>query len=268
MIKKILAFLKSRQFLINLGIAIVILPLLYWIIFAWMSSYTRHNDFVQVPDFKDKRISQLDRFVEGKNVSFEIIDSLWDQKLPKGIVLKQDPEPGAKVKEGRKVYLYVTSVLPPTIDMPKLEDLSLRQAQAVCESYGLIATFKEIENPCDGCIVKQEYKGKRIEPGSPIQKGATITLYYGKGNNNGDAQGFAVPDMVGMTFRQARGKMIDLGLEWLIIADQGVKDTLNALVYIQEPKPGKDRKLIQGAMVDLHITNDKSKVVKDDTRNP
>jgi beta-lactam-binding protein with PASTA domain len=258
MIKKIFAFLKSRQFLINFSIAIVALPLLFWIIFAWMGSFTRHDVTYDVPDFKDLKVKQLDAFVTDKKVNYEIIDSLWDPKLQKGIVIKQDPEPGMKVKEGRKVYLYVTALMPPTINMPKLEDLSLRQAMAVCQSYGLIGVAKAIDNPCDGCIVKQEYQGKRIEPGTPIKKGSTIVLHYGKGENE-NAREFPVPDLVGMTFRQARGKMMDLGLEWMIIADPGVKDTLNAYIYSQEPKPGRDRKLIQGAMIDLSLSNDKSK---------
>ncbi|CAN5780267.1 hypothetical protein BH11BAC7_BH11BAC7_17060 [soil metagenome] len=260
MIKNIFAFLKSRQFLINFGIAIIALPVFFWLIFAWLGSFTHHDDFVLVPDFKDLKLKQLGTFVADKKVDYEIIDSIWDPKLQKGIVLKQDPEPGSKVKEGRKVYLYVTSVLPPMINMPKLEDLSLRQAMAVCQSYGLIGAPKAIENPCDGCVVKQEFNGKRIEPGTLIKKGSTIVLSYGKGEN-GSAKEFPVPDFVGMTFRQARGKMIDLGLEWLVVADPGVKDTLNAVVYTQEPKPGRDRKLIQGAMVDLRVSNDKNKAV-------
>ncbi len=259
MVKNIIAFLKSRVFLINLGIAIVALPLFFYIIFAWLGSYTKHNDFVLVPDFKSLKLKQLEAFVSDKKIDYEIIDSLWDPKIEKGIVLKQDPEPGAKVKEGRKVYLYVTALLPPSINMPKLEDLSLRQALAVCESYGLIAAPQIIDNPCNGCIVKQEYNGKRIEPGTPILKGAKVVLYYGRGEED-SGQGFPVPNLVGMTFRQARGKMIDLGLEWLLVADPGVKDTLNATVYSQEPKPGRDRKLIQGAMLDLRVTNDKNKV--------
>lgn len=259
MIKKIFAFLKSRTFLINLAIAIIALPLVFWMIFAWMGSYTHHNDFVLVPDFKDLKIGQLETFVEDKKVDYVIIDSLWDPKLQKGIVVKQDPDPGDKVKEGRKVYLYVTSLRPPTISMPKLEDMSLRQAMAVCESYGLIGVGVGVADPCDGCIVKQLYKNKRIEPGTPIEKGQTITLQYGKGENE-SGQGISVPNLVGLNFRAARGRMLDLGLEWLVVADPGVKDTLNAFVYSQEPKPGRDRKLITGSMLDLRVTNDKSKI--------
>ncbi|HEU4716988.1 MAG TPA: PASTA domain-containing protein, partial [Bacteroidia bacterium] len=165
--KKFFSFFKSRAFFINLGIAVILLPLLFWIIFAWMASYTRHGDFVVVPDFTNLKINQLNSFVDDKSVSYEIIDSIWDPKLQKGLVLRQMPAPGAKVKQGRKVYLYVTATHAPEIAMPKLVDLSMRQAMAVCESYGLKAEFRSIDDPCDGCILKQEYKKKPINPGDP-----------------------------------------------------------------------------------------------------
>ena len=265
--KKIFAFLKSRAFLINLAIAVVALPLLFWIIFAWIGSYTRHNEFVEVPDFKDLKIRQLDAFVKDKNISYEIIDSLWDPKLQKGVVIRQDPEPGSKVKKDRSIYLYVTATMPPMIAMPKLEDLSTRQATAVCESYGLKVVFKAVPDPCSGCIVKQLYKGKHIEPGTPILKGETVTLEFGKGEED-SGEGFPVPNLVGLNFRAARGKMTDLGLEWTLIADPGIKDTLNATVYDQDPEPGRGKTLIQGATIDLRITNDKGKLQKDSVENP
>jgi beta-lactam-binding protein with PASTA domain len=181
MFKRLFEFIKSRAFLINLGIAIIALPLVIWIIFGWLGSYTRHNDYVTVPDFKNLKIRQLEEFVADKNVEYEIIDSIWDPKLQKGLVIRQDPEPGSKVKDGRKIYLYVTAVQSPKIAMPKLEDLSMRQAQAVCESYGLLVDFKYVEDPCNGCVVKQMYNGKRIEPGTLIEKGQKVTCQVGKG---------------------------------------------------------------------------------------
>jgi beta-lactam-binding protein with PASTA domain len=259
-LKNILEFLKSRTFLVNIGIAVIALPLLFWSIFAWLGHYTRHNEYVIVPDFKSLKIRQLNDFVADKNVSYEIIDSIWDPSLQKGLVIKQDPDAGDSVKEGRKIYLYVTAVQSPKIEMPKLEDLSMRQAQAVCESYGLIATFYKVEDPCNGCIVKQLYKGKRIEPGTLIEKGSQITLNYGGGEDGASTSGFAVPDLVGLTFRAARGKLTDLGVEWLCIADPGVKDTLNAYVYAQEPAPARDRRIIQGSTIDLRLSTDKGKV--------
>jgi eukaryotic-like serine/threonine-protein kinase len=258
MIKNFFLFFKSKAFLINLGIAIVVLPLLFWIIFACLGSYTRHNETVDVPDFKDLKIKQLDDFVKDKEMGYEIIDSLWDPTLQKGVVIRQEPEAGAKIKEGRKVYLYVTATTPPMIAMPKLEDLSVRQAVAVCESYGLKSQISYVNDPCNGCVVKQLYNKKRIEPGTPIRKGETISIEAGKGEDNSGG-GFAVPKLIGLSFRAARGKMTDLGLDWVLIADPGIKDTLNATVYQQEPMPGNNQRLIAGSTIDLYITNNKSK---------
>jgi len=115
-------------------------------------------------------------------------------------------------------------------------------------------------------VVNQLYKGKRIEPGSPIEKGQSITLYIGKGEeSNTDV---SVPSLVGLTFRQARGKLMDMNLEWMVIPDDGVKDTLNAFVYQQNPAPGSGRKIIPGSTVDLFITFNKEKLGSGDTTKP
>ncbi|MCE2772084.1 MAG: PASTA domain-containing protein [Bacteroidetes bacterium] len=261
--KNLFQFLTGKRFLINAAIALVLLPLLIWATFAWMSSFTNHGDFIEVPDFIDLKISQLDRFVDDKPVKYEIIDSIWDPQKQKGVVFRQDPEPKAHVKENRTVYLYVTAITPPSIAMPKLEDLSQRQAKAVCESYGLKAEFKEVEDPHHGAIIEQRYKGKRIEPGTPIMKGETVLLMVGV-DGEGGISGMPIPNLNGLTFRQARGKLLDMGLDWLLIQDPDVKDSLNAFVYNQNPVPGKDKKIIKGTTIDIFVTSDKSKLKTED----
>lgn len=252
MLKNILAFIKSRTFLINLGIALGGAFLLIWLIFGWMNMYTRHGDTVDVPDFVNQKLAALDKFVEDKNVSYEIVDSLWDPKKAKGVVIRQEPQPGSKVKDGRKIYLYVTATVPPKIGMPQLENLSLRQAQYVCESYGLKMKHKLVNNSCNGCVVEQRFNGKRIETNTPIDKGSLIELFVGKGEE--ESSGMKIPNLLGLTVRAARGKLMDMGLEWMIIADEGVKDTLNAYIYEQTPAPEGDRQVVPGSVIDLRVS--------------
>jgi beta-lactam-binding protein with PASTA domain len=231
-----------------------------WALFSWMNSFTRHDEFVNVPDFVGKKSVSLEEF-SGDSVRYTIVDSLWDPNQPKGVVHAQDPAPGTQVKQGRMIYLYTTAVVPPTIAMPKLEDLSQRQAQYICEGYGLKAVFKEVDDPHRGAVVEQLYNGKRIEPGTPIEKGQTIVLKIGKGDES--TADVNVPNLVGLTFRQARGKLIDMQLEWLVVPDAGIKDTLNAIVYDQNPAPGSGRKIIPGSTIDLRVTMDKAKLSND-----
>jgi eukaryotic-like serine/threonine-protein kinase len=258
--KSFIGIIKRFPLITSMIAAGLILVVVIWALFSWMNSFTRHEEFVNVPDFVGKKSTSLEEF-SGDSIRFTIVDSLWDPNQPKGVVHAQDPAPGTQVKQGRMVYLYTTAVVPPTITMPKLEDLSQRQAQYICEGYGLKAVFKEVDDPHRGAVVEQLYNGKRIEPGTPIEKGQTIVLKIGKGDES--TADVSVPNLVGLTFRQARGKLIDMQLEWLVVPDAGIKDTLNAIVYDQNPAPGSGRKIIPGSTIDLRVTMDKAKLSND-----
>lgn len=182
--KDFFAFIKSKTFFKHFLIAAVSLTIVLWLLFKLLGVYTRHGETAEVPDFKGKTISALDKFIEGKNVRYLIIDSIYDPEEKPGIVIKQDPEPKSLVKHNRMIYLYVTSTQAPQISMPKLVDRSTRQAVFMIESYGLkIGRIEEISGDCKGCVLKQFFEGKEITPGSPIKKGSKIDLAVGKKDN-------------------------------------------------------------------------------------
>lgn len=188
--KDFLAFLKSKQFLKHFLIASLSLLLVLWILFKLLSVYTHHGERAEVPDFKGKKISQLDQFIQGKNVRYLIIDSIYDPKQTPGTVIKQDPEPKSEVKHNRMIYLYVTSTQAPQVAMPKLVDKSTRQALFMIESYGFKkGSVTEIAADCKGCVIKQLYKGKEIKPGDPIKKGSKIDLVIGR-----KEESYSLPD--------------------------------------------------------------------------
>lgn len=179
--QNLIAYLKSKLFWKHLLLAILSLALVLWILFKLLAVYTNHGETVEVPNFKDQPIGGLDKFVQGKGVRYLIIDSIYDPKEKAGVVIRQDPEAKSKVKHNRTIYLYVTSMSPPQISMPKLVDASLRQAVFMIESYGLkVGRKTEVSGDCSGCILKQSYKGKEIAPGTPIRKGSVIDLQVGK----------------------------------------------------------------------------------------
>lgn len=254
-------FLRTKTFFIHFTLAVVSAFLVLWLAFKFMGIYTDHGEVVKVPDFKGKSISQLDNFVKDKNVNYRIIDSLYLPEEKPGTVVNQDPEENSEVKHNRTIYLYVTSVLPPQIAMPKLVDRSLRQATAMIESYGLkTGKTKFVADPCNNCILKQLYNGQEIVPGTPIKKGSVIDLVVGKGAS-ADAQ-TTVINVVGLTYCQARSKLVSNGLSiGAIILDAPMKDTCSAFIYRQSPKAGN--LVNMGASVDLFITNDKSKLTND-----
>lgn len=173
-------FIKSKPFFVHFGLALlsVIIVLFIWV--KYLSSYTEHGEFVEVPDFTEKRISELSSFVSDKEVAYQIIDSIFDPSKTPGIVIKQEPFAKSKVKHNRTIYLYVTSMVPPQIEMPKLKDRSERQARLLILSYGLKQGKVSTKSAdCNGCVLEQLNKGKVIEPGQPISKGSVIDLVVG-----------------------------------------------------------------------------------------
>lgn len=253
--KKYLEFFKTRAFLINFSIAVVAVVVFFWVIFKLLDVYTRHGETVSVPDFQGKKVAQLGSIVHGKNIGYEIIDSVYDTEHPPGTVIRQDPDPGDKVKEGRSIYLYVTSYLPPMISMPRLEDMSLRMAVAVLETYGLkFGGSKEEPGDCNGCIIKQAYKGKRIEPGTRIEKGSVITLVVGK--SNGDNSETGVPDITGLSLEEARNKLGSNSLNvGAVIFDPG-SDSSSAKVYMQVPSASVENTVTSGTAIDIYLKNE------------
>jgi beta-lactam-binding protein with PASTA domain len=184
--KDILAFIKTKQFLIHLGISLLSLFIVLFILLKYLSSYTDHGEFVEVPDFNEKRISELNGFIKDKGVNYLIIDSIYAPGQTSGIVIKQDPSAKSKVKHNRNIYLYVTSMVAPQIQMPKLTDRSERQARLIISSYGLKVGSVTTKNAyCNGCVIEQLFEGKPIVAGQLIKKGSKINLVVGVRENYG-----------------------------------------------------------------------------------
>lgn len=179
--KDFFGYIKSKVFLKHFALSVVSLAIVLWILFKLLGVYTHHGETAEVPDFKGKMMSELDKFVADKNVGYTIIDSVYSPEEKPGIVIKQDPEAKSLVKHNRIIYLYVTSTQAPQMAMPKLVDRSTRQALFMIESYGLkLGKITEVAGDCKGCVLKQFFNGKEILPGDAIKKGSKIDLTVGR----------------------------------------------------------------------------------------
>lgn len=258
MFKGLIQFLKSKTFFRHLTIYLVSVALLFWLIVSWLGSTTNHAETISVPDFTGLKMGELNKFAADKHLRYLVIDSIYDTKAKKGVVVKQEPEAKAEVKEDRIIYLYVTSVLPPSIQMPKLIDRSLRQAAAMITTFGLkLGKTKFVPDQCANCVLEQMVKGKKIAAGELIEKGTVIDLIVGKGLSDEEV---GVPCLYGLTRREALSKLAESSLSIGAIAFDVPKDTVNGKVYKQSPSCGKEATINMGGTIDLYFTNDKDKL--------
>ena len=106
---KFIKFFFSKAFFINLLIALLLLVIGLFILDNYLDGLTKHGEKVAVPNVVNKKITDIDTNLVNKGFRYEIMDSVWERKLPKGIVVDQKPEPGDSVKDGRKIYLTINA---------------------------------------------------------------------------------------------------------------------------------------------------------------
>jgi beta-lactam-binding protein with PASTA domain len=93
-------------------------------------------------------------------------------------------------------------------------------------------------------VQEQQYKGAPIAPGTKIQQGSSIDLVLSDGLGETE---FSVPNLIGMTFGEAKSFLESNGLSFLsIIPDPDVTDSASAYIYRQDPpRMGEDGKHIK-----------------------
>ncbi len=244
----------SKRFFFHLVSALCMVVLIFGLTYKWLASYTKHGSTITVPDIRELRVEEAQRFLGNKSLRFRVTDStVFDMERPPGTIIEQDPAPGAKVKENRTIYVSITRTKPPTVRMPNLVDVSFRQAEAILQSYGLKMgeiTYKP--DLCKNCVLRYEIGGKAVETGTEIPKGTAIDFVLGDGFGKSRIH---VPALTGLTLEEAlfviRGSMLNVGA---VVPDGTVRDTMNAIVYKQEPPAGGTDMISQGEAIDLFIS--------------
>lgn len=256
------SFIFSKSFVKHLGIALgVFIALILVIVFA-LNAYTEHGETIAVPDLSGLKKESLESTLTPLDLKYAVIDSVYDNKRPKGSIVDQTPVPGFHVKAGRTVYVTVVAMQPQRVKMPNLVDLTLRQATQRLETYGLkVGKTSYQPDIAKNVVLKQLWKGRKIHPDSLIVKGSSIELVLGDGLNDSE---IPMPYFINLTPEQAE-EAIKSGalIQGAFIYDTDVKDTLKARVYKQRPAYSSNSVIKIGDPVDLWFTENEDKIEYD-----
>ncbi len=178
--KDFFSFRKNRFFWINIIGMIVVTIAVIWGTLAWLDSYTRHGEAHIVPDVKNKNVEEAMKILSSGTMKSVVTDSNYVKGLPAGMVLEQTPAAGARVKEGRTVYLTITTTSVPLIQLPDIIDnSSIRQAEAKLKSIGFKLTEPELVPGEQDWVYGVKYRGKELKPGDKVPNEALLTLCVG-----------------------------------------------------------------------------------------
>lgn len=163
--------------------------------------------------------------------------------MPAGIIFYQDIEPDTPIRKSSPIGVTI-SMGPASLTVPPLTSLTLSEAIARAQSYGLTLTVMSYE-------VSDEVQAGKVmkqipEPNTPCQAGDIIQVTVSGGLVN-------IPDVRGETLASAKEILTNAGLA--VSGSVKYKDTTetsqHGLVQAQSPDPSTD--VIQGTTVFLTI---------------
>ncbi len=261
-------FLKKiwkNDYLRNLIYAICGIVLLIVVTMIFLKLYTRHGQSQPVPDFKGLTLAEAYKLADAQDLRLEITDSIYRQTLVPGSVVDQNPKSNSLVKKNRKVFLVINCLVPKKVDMPNVVGFSLRQGKAVLESKGLrVGKISYSPDIATNNILEQKYKGHAVPSKEPMIVNSEIDLVLGY--NNEFPEYTSIPLVLRQNANAAHSSLINASLNCgRKYYDKTVKtaeDSLSAVVYKQSPSTSSRIETPLGAVVDIYLTTDNSKIPK------
>ncbi|MEP2056257.1 PASTA domain-containing protein [Maribacter litoralis] len=177
-------FLKSKTFLIQLGLALLVLIIIIFLVLGYLKSTTNHGEFVEVPDFSKKSVMEMRKSIEQAGLRYEVLDSAnYNPDYPRFSIIEQNPAAGSKVKENRKVYFTVNPSGYKKVTVPQIIQVTKRNASSMLKAVGLdVQRVTYIDELGKDMVYRIKFKGKDIKPGDKLPKTSKIELICGNGS--------------------------------------------------------------------------------------
>ena len=255
-------FLLTKKFLRHLGLAVAISLVLLLGTLLWLKIYTHHGKTIVVPDLAGLTVDEVEDVTSSRRLRFEVVDSVFSTEMPRGTVIKQNPNAASRVKKNRKIFLTMNAVNLEMVSMPQLSGLSFRQARLALQNAGLIqGTIKYKPDFAKNNVLQQMHKDTVINEGTIITKGAVVDLVLGMGLSSKTTR---LPDLVGLGLDEASAIISDyflnLGAVTYDPSFEEAEDSSGAFIWRQYPDFDEFKRLNMGMEVDIWLTLDSTRM--------
>jgi serine/threonine-protein kinase len=200
----------------------------------------------RVPDVVGKNKDEAVNILQSQDLDPIVGDTTYDEKFPAGSIIFQRPRAGETVKEGRRVYLFVSGG-EPVVHVPQLTGKSVRDAKFSLQRLGLKLGNIDQE-PSD--YPKDMIYDQQFAEGTPIKRGGTVNVTVSSGRMQTGT--IEVPDLVGKSLSEAQKILADSSLKVGKVNYQPSFSLLPNTVLDQYPSRGN--KINPGDAVDLFVT--------------
>jgi|AntRauTorckE6833_2_1112554.scaffolds.fasta_scaffold01160_6 hypothetical protein len=200
----------------------------------FMPSYTNYNEGITVPDVTKVTMEEAGDLLTSYGLRFEINERRSNPGYPADYVLDQAPGASSIVKPNRKIYLTVNTEVKPTVEVPDVVDLNLRNAELQLQNYGLQVGSRSYESSrFKNVILRQS-----IPAGATVDKGTTVDLIVSDGLGERMVE---VPDIVGLRLPEAQLELRRAGLNVGEVQFRPTRDIVPNTVLDYSPRQGSLR---------------------------
>jgi beta-lactam-binding protein with PASTA domain len=239
-------FIRKKKFYKHLSFILLSTVAIAWIVLQALNVYTQQGKTYIVGDYMGLTLEEINNDPQNNTFEFVIVDSIFDNLAKKQSVVTQSPTQNSVVKKGRKIYLTIVASQPEIVQCPNLEDLTVRQANTMLETYGLKIGRIEYVPDIGNTVVCWKHKGKPLKPYEKIQKGSRVDLVVG---NEDGTLNTIVPNIVGKTQQEAHSILLAAGLN--IGKEINCKQSPNCKVARQQPAHNEDEGVSLGTSIDI-----------------
>lgn len=170
-----------------------------------MPMYTQYGHGITVPDVNRMPLEEAQEKLNAHGLRYDLAAKRSNDAFPPDFVIDQTPNAGMIVKPDRKVYLTVNSTFTPTVDVPKVEDLSLRNAAIQLQNSGLqVGNITYESSRFRNSILRQS-----LPAGRRVDQNTTVDLVVGDGLGSDMVQ---IPDISNMHLSEAQNTLRERGL--------------------------------------------------------
>ena len=225
---------EKRQTLLEPLLVIAATAAALYLIFSFiiMPVYTRHWQRVEVPDVTNLSGRAAEKLLRRQKLEPVFSEIKFDERMPNGFVVFQNPGGNSVVKKKRHVYLTLSKGKRPIL-MPKLIGLAERDARFLLAQNQLV--LGSVEHTFDSYYPAGVVADQSIAPQTEVIAGATINMTVSTGAVGGTV---IVPNVVGMTFEEASRYIVESGMSVGSVRYSETPAEQQDLVVSQTPEPG------------------------------
>jgi eukaryotic-like serine/threonine-protein kinase len=181
----------AKKVLYSAAVSTLLFFILFFLSAIIFSQVLLRSEVVTVPDLTGKPIAQARSELQKKDLTVAQKGAESNDRIEKGLIVRQDPAPGSRIRTTRVVQVFTSSgsgtvTVPDLAEKPLDEALSLLQAAGL--TRGKMTQVHTLRLPA-GRILDQ-----RPVRGAVVERGFSVGLLLSQGDL--DAR-YVMPDLIG-----------------------------------------------------------------------